>query len=331
MNEEHDPADPTWDLTDPIDLTAVHLDDRFLDALSDDKPVPTRDDTEYHLAELLAGWRHDVIAEPLPELPTVEEVESAIAATERARRGRGVIRHLRVASGAAAIVVIAGAGLTVLAEGSSPGDPLWGVKRVVFAEAASQTQASMDVQSYLEQAEAAAASGDTAQAAELIAKAQKNMGPVADADKKRMNEWIDRLRTDGASKAASSSSSKSSASRDSSVTGRNPNDPASPPRDLLKSGTDNRSTSVTVPNPPPPTDDQSSDPPTDARTGQPGTGQPGTTDPQLPSTTDIPVPTTTPVPTANPSPVEPEPTVSPELPTITTTLLPAPAPARWYW
>lgn len=331
MNEERDPADPTWDLTDPIDLTAVHLDDRFLDALADDKPVPTRDDTEYHLAELLAGWRHDVIAEPLPELPTVDEVESAIAATERARRGRGVIRHLRVASGAAAIVVIAGAGLTVLAEGSSPGDPLWGVKRVVFAEAASQTQASMDVQSYLEQAEAAAASGDTTQAAELIAKAQKNMGPVADADKKRMNEWIDRLRTDGASKAASSSSAKSSESRDSSVTGRNPNDPASPPRDLLRSGTDKRSTSVTVPNPPPPTDDQSSDPPTDARTGQPGTGQPGTTDPQVPSTTDIPVPTTTPVPTANPSPVEPEPTVSPELPTITTTLLPAPAPARWYW
>ncbi|AZG44941.1 anti-sigma-D factor RsdA [Gordonia insulae] len=322
MNDERDLAEPGWDMTEPIDMTSVHADDRFLDALSQDQPVPTQDDTEYHLAELLSGWRHDVVTEPVPDLPTVDDVETAIAATERARRGRGIIRHLRVASGAAAIVVIAGAGLTVLAEGSSPGDPLWGVKRVVFSEAASQTQASMDVQSNLEKAEAAVAAGDTAQAAELIAKAQKNLGPVRDADTRdRMNAWIERLRADPAVSKASSAASSAARSIPGSVGGGGTSvdpsitDPAAPPRDLRRSGVDDRS-SVTVPNPPPPV---TSDPPTDARTGEPSTIDTPPPVTQVPPTTELPPPTTataTSVPTIDP------PETIETFPTLTTTLPP---------
>ncbi|MGC4962232.1 anti-sigma-D factor RsdA [Gordonia sp. DT218] len=298
MNDKHDPAEPGWDVTEPIDMTSVHVDDEFLDSLSQDLPVPTHDDTEYQLAELLSGWRHEALTAPLPELPTVDEVESAIAATERARRGRGVIRHLRVASGAAAIVVIAGAGLTVLAEGSSPGDPLWGVKRVVFSEAASQTQASMDVQSNLEKAEAAMASGDPEQAAELIAKAQKDLGPMRDSETlNRMKEWIERLRAQTATSGASSTSGSISVSP-SQRPSEGAKGPTAPPRDLRRSRGDDGSSSVTVTKPAPPPPATSDVPTSDG--GHQGPGNTGSPEPSTPPD----IRTTTPTTTATSSPVE---------------------------
>ncbi|MYR06243.1 hypothetical protein GTV32_07915 [Gordonia sp. SID5947] len=310
MNDERDPAEPGWDLNQPIDMTSMHVDDEFIDALSQDLPVPTHDDTEYQLAELLSGWRHETLAEPLPELPTVDEVEAAIAATERARRGRGMIRHLRVASGAAAIVVIAGAGLTVLAEGSSPGDPLWGVKRVVFSEAATQTQASMDVQSNLEKAEAAVAAGDPQQAAELIAKAQKDLGPVRDSETlNRMKDWIDRLRAQAEKTGASLTSTAGSVSQ-SQRPSQGSRGPTTPPRDLRRSRVDDGSSSVTVTNPAPPP--VTSDVPTSGG-GNQGPGNPGSSEPSTPPDVRDSVPTTT----ATSSPVERSDGQQSDLPTTT--------------
>ena len=60
------------------------------------------------------------------------------------------------------MVVVAAAGLIVVSENAQPGDALWGVKSVVFSEQATQTQAMVDVQSNLEQAEAAVAAGEKA-------------------------------------------------------------------------------------------------------------------------------------------------------------------------
>ncbi|ATD70258.1 MULTISPECIES: anti-sigma-D factor RsdA [Gordonia] len=178
-----------------LDFAEVGFDENFLDALSHDVPVPTRDSTEYQLAELLSGWRNDVVSTPVSQLVSVDDVERAIASTERASRGRRMVRHLRVVSGAAAIVIVAAAGLTVLSEGSQPGDPLWGVKQVVFAEAASETQAAHDVRADLERAEAAIAAGDTQAAASFIAKAQSSMGPMRDKDsREEMSDWMNRLR-----------------------------------------------------------------------------------------------------------------------------------------
>ncbi|UVF77332.1 anti-sigma-D factor RsdA [Gordonia mangrovi] len=305
MNDEREPADQRWDVNEPIDMTSVHIDDQFIESLAQDRPVPTRDQAEYELAELLSGWRHEVIAEPPPELPTVDEVESAIAASERAERGRGVIRHLRIASGVAAVVVIACAGLTVLAEGSSPGDPLWGVKKVVFAEAASETQAAMDIQSDLEKAEAAMAAGDADQAAALITKAEKQMGPVRDDDtRNRMNEWMQRLRAD--TDSALSSASSAAVPGGSSSAGGSAG-PSTPPRDLdRQSGSS--SVTVTVPS--------SGNPPATSAPDSP-TGQPDTTQPEQPPTPT----TTTPTPTAAPE-NPPTSTRPPSTTTTTTTTTP---------
>ena len=179
---------------DALDLSELNFDENFLDALTRDVPVPTRDAAEYQLAEMLSGWRSEIVSTPEPELLSVDDVERAIGTSERASRGRRMVRHLRVVSGAAAIVIVAAAGLTVLSEGSQPGDPLWGIKQVVFAEAASQTQAAHDVRNNLERAEAAIAAGDPGAAASLLAEAQERMGPMDNEMRDEMTDWMNRIR-----------------------------------------------------------------------------------------------------------------------------------------
>lgn len=199
MADEHDfRGRRTPDETTPIDVAAVRADDAFIDALSRDVPVLARDDAEYQLAAALSGWRYESLAAPAPPLPAVEEIEKAIAAQQRVDgRGRRAMRHLRVLSGAAAVVVVAAAGLIVVSENAQPGDALWGVKSVVFSEQATQTQAMVDVQSNLEQAEAAVAAGDTPAALSYISKAEEDLKPVRDEEtRRRMDEWITRLRDD---------------------------------------------------------------------------------------------------------------------------------------
>lgn len=195
------------------DLSEVAFDENFLDALVSGVPVPTRDTTEYQLAELLSGWRSEAVSTPTAPLVSVDDVERAIAHTERASRGRRMVRHLRVVSGAAAIVIVAAAGLTVLSEGSKPGDPLWAVKEVVFSEQASETQAAYDVRSNLERAEAAIAAGDTSAAVVYIQKAEEKMGPMRDKGTRReMSEWVGRLRGGAGMPATDTSAEPSRAS-----------------------------------------------------------------------------------------------------------------------
>lgn len=205
---------PSAPPNDPIDMREVHFDDAFIDALSRDLATPTRDPAEYELAMMLSGWRAEASAVPAPPLPALDEVERAMFAEAPSRRGGRVVRTLRIVSGAAAIAIVAAAGLTVVSQGSQPGDPLWGVKKVVFSEAASQTQAAYDVRSDLEQAEAALAAGHTDEAHQLIARAQSKMGPVSDAGtREQMDQWIHRLRADDTAGPTTLRSSSNSAVR----------------------------------------------------------------------------------------------------------------------
>lgn len=169
--------------TDPIDVGAVRRDDAFLDDLSAGRAADVADGAEYELASLLAQWRTESRAGSIPTTPTITDVEAAIArANERERRG-GLSRRLRIVSGAAAILAVAGAGLLVLSEGSQPGDPLWGVKQVVFSEEAQQTQARVNVEENLAAAKRALAAGDTVTASKLISEAEKEIGPIRDKGK----------------------------------------------------------------------------------------------------------------------------------------------------
>ena len=183
-----------------VDIGAVHHDDEFLQALADGTALPSGDGpvdpAEAELGALLFAWRTEALAAPVPTSPTLEEVERAIVAADSDRKRQAMSRHLRMISGAAAITAVAAAGLLVLSENSQPGDPLWNVKKVVFAEEAQQTQSTYDVQNGLERAETALSEGETARAAALLDRAERELEPVQDADtQQRMRQWIARLRS----------------------------------------------------------------------------------------------------------------------------------------
>ncbi|MFW0791079.1 anti-sigma-D factor RsdA [Gordonia sp. CPCC 205333] len=261
---------------EPLDMNAVRADDEFLEALARDMPVSTADDAEYQLAGLLAGWRHDMLSEPAPEFPSVDDVERAIIASQP-RPARKAVRHLRLASGAAAVVVVAAAGLTVLSQGAAPGDPLWGVKKVVFAEQASQTQAATNAQQNLELAEEAMARGETTQAQQLVDKAAQDLKPVRDEKtRKQMDDWIGRLRASAPNTAATSKSSASATDTKTEPSDKS-SDPATIPPDIrnqLRSSqtTEPPQTSQTVPSTVPEvpsTTDQTAVPTPSTRTATP--------------------------------------------------------------
>ncbi|GAA1455831.1 anti-sigma-D factor RsdA [Williamsia maris] len=193
VSSPEDPDDAT-----PIDLASLRADDRLLDALSRNQVPGSGLDgsADYQLASLLAEWRHEIDARPMPIGPTLDEVEAEIARTRRAGSRHTTFKRLRVLSGAAAVAVVAFGAITVLAQNSNPGDPLWQVKEAMFGSAASQTVASANAQSNLEKAEQALSSGDNRQAAQLVADAQKQVGGMSGNDaRQRMQDWVQRLAT----------------------------------------------------------------------------------------------------------------------------------------
>lgn len=225
MNE-NDPRfiDPRSGEAASVDLTAVHRDDEFLDAIADGRSVPLDDPATAELAGLMFAWRTEVLADPPPARPTLTDVETAIAAEQAALRRRSTTRNLRLVSGAAGILALAGAGLMVMSENSQPGDPLWSVKKVVFASEAEQTQARVDVQSTLESAQEAVDAGDDVRADQLITKAQGQLEAINDRDtRERMQQWIRRLQDDnGDHPATTDTSAPDAATLPSDVTGQDP-------------------------------------------------------------------------------------------------------------
>lgn len=182
--------------SEPLDVAAVRADDALLDALSRDR-LPggwELTDADHQLASMLAGWRHDIDARPMPMHPTVDEVEAEIARIDRSTNQRTAFRRLRFVAGAAAVAVVAFGAVTVLAQNAEPGDPLWNVKETMFGSEASATIASSNVQSNMEKAEQALAGGDKRAAAEYLVAAQKDVGKMAGTDaKQRMQDWAQRL------------------------------------------------------------------------------------------------------------------------------------------
>ncbi|MFT3899472.1 MAG: anti-sigma-D factor RsdA [Gordonia sp. (in: high G+C Gram-positive bacteria)] len=189
-----------------LDIAAVTRDDEVVEALGLGLPVVADTAVDFELAELLADWRAGVHAAPQDTAITVDDVEHAIAASAAAARpNRAAGRHLRLVAGAAAVIAVALGGLTVLSEGATPNDPLWGVKKVAHRSAAASTQAAFDTRASLEQAEKALAAGKPKEAKELLDRAQSSLTPIADkADRAQMDAWISRLATsiDSAIKAS---------------------------------------------------------------------------------------------------------------------------------
>ncbi|MBF6292328.1 hypothetical protein IU454_10670 [Nocardia farcinica] len=182
--------------TGPVDIAAVRRDDALIDAIASDGPVQTDSAEEFQLAALLADWRAELIAAPLPSAPDLDTVVAAVNQEIGARKvrvgaqARGKLRLLYPITGAAAALALIIGGTTAFSYGAEPGDPLWRVKEVVFSEQA-QTTVVQRADTELDQAKQALAQGNTTQAVALLERAQGNVDQISDGAKKQdlQNEW----------------------------------------------------------------------------------------------------------------------------------------------
>ncbi|RVW05143.1 anti-sigma-D factor RsdA [Rhodococcus xishaensis] len=203
-----EPGDPHADLAGndgPVDVSAVRRDDALIDAIASGEPVATDSPEEYQVAALLANWRTEILAQPLPAEPDLDEIvervnhelEARESLATRTRSGRRHLRLLRPIAAAAAVVAIAMGGMTIFSYNAEPGDPLWGVKQVVFTERAASTVAKIDTTSNLEEAEHLIATGDTDGAKAKLDSAAERANAVHEAGtRNELNGWRERLLTE---------------------------------------------------------------------------------------------------------------------------------------
>ncbi|MBC6446282.1 anti-sigma-D factor RsdA [Actinokineospora xionganensis] len=178
-----DASDLDSELDDAIDFSLVHADDAFLDALGAAIRGETPDETSVRddeLAALLSSWRDDVDAEPIRELvDTKYAVATVIAAKARSRRRP---RLLVPFAAAAAVLAIAFTGAGLAAKDAQPGDTLWGLTRVLYADHARSVEAAVSVRQDLNIAQTALAEGKLAEAKDKLDEAQKGLPSVSSED-----------------------------------------------------------------------------------------------------------------------------------------------------
>lgn len=161
-----------------VDLVELQADDELINALSSGLGVsgPGRMgyDSDDRLVAMLASWKADVDSEPIPELV---EPDVATRMLQPARPSRRV-SYLRPLAAAVAVAACAMGALSIGAHEAVPGDTLWGVSKVLYAERAEQVQAASDLRSGIDLVNAKLAVGDTAGAQRDLAALGPLLGKV---------------------------------------------------------------------------------------------------------------------------------------------------------
>jgi len=120
---------------------------------------------------MLAAWRAEIEAEPIPELVDLDTAVAAVAAGMKAdeagtrRRRADRLRHLAPLAAAAAIIVATISGVGLGSQNAMPGDTLWGIQKIVDPERAESVETKIEVESRLQIVRAALSTGDTVTAA----------------------------------------------------------------------------------------------------------------------------------------------------------------------
>jgi hypothetical protein len=179
----------------PLDLVAVQVDDELVNAVGTRRagtpavagPAaggvdgPMGDD---RLVALLASWRAEIDAEPIPELVDLDTAVAAVMAGVdaqklTARRTRGTrLRQLAPLAAAAAIIVATVTGVGLGSQDAVPGDTLWAVQKVVNPERAESVEAKIEVESRLQEVRSALEEGDTVTAAHKLEEIRKQIPTV---------------------------------------------------------------------------------------------------------------------------------------------------------
>lgn len=166
---------------DAIDFSLVHADDAFLDALGAAHAERNGSFADDRLAELLLAWRNDVDAEPITEDLVDPKLAVATVQAARIRRRRGS-RLLAPIAAAAAVLAIVFAGVGLAARDAQPGDTLWGLTRVLYADHARSVEAAQAVRTDLREAEEALAHGRVAEAKDMLDQARHALPTVSNED-----------------------------------------------------------------------------------------------------------------------------------------------------
>lgn len=261
--------------TEAIDLALVHADDEYLDLLGGsrlaDEDDPFGDFGDEHLTELLMSWRRDVDAEPIGELVDTKLATVTVQAAKMRRKRRP--RLLVPLAAAAAVLAIMFAGVGLAARDAQPGDTLWALSKVLYAERARSVEAAETVKQDLAQARAALTEGNVEVAKSKLEEASTALPTVMSEDGK--DELLEQHRSllaqlpgtpsgdPGAPPSPDPSTQPDPGTGSSSGGGSGSSDPAAtnPP--------DSTSPSL-------PPDESETSPPTDTTTSEPPRSDPGT-------------------------------------------------------
>lgn len=171
---------PTEADTSEYDLSLVHADDEYLDLLGGvrlDDPDGVPDD---QLSELLLSWRRDVETEPIGDLVD-DQLATVTVQAARLRRKRRP-RLLVPVAAAAAVLAIAFAGVGLAAQNAQPGDTLWALTKVLYADHARSVEAAEEVKADLREARAALSDGDLDEAKSILEDAHAQLSTVSSED-----------------------------------------------------------------------------------------------------------------------------------------------------
>ncbi|MDT8909657.1 anti-sigma-D factor RsdA [Amycolatopsis sp. PS_44_ISF1] len=167
------------------DLSAIQADDALLDALGGTDPAIADGLGDQELNALLLAWRRDIDSEPLSELvdvgTAVTTVRTASLAQRHSQRGHRRRFFVPVAAAcAAAAIAFTGTGLA--ARDAQPGDTLWGLTKVLYADRAHSVEAAAAVKLDLERANLALADNRLSDARKALDDAQAALSQVTDDD-----------------------------------------------------------------------------------------------------------------------------------------------------
>ncbi|MFE6614087.1 anti-sigma-D factor RsdA [Amycolatopsis sp. NPDC057786] len=164
------------------DLSAVQADDALLDALGGSDPKMADDLGDQDLNALLLAWRRDIDSEPLAELVDVDTAVVTVKTAALARKHGGRRRLLVPVAAAAAVLAIAFAGTGLAAKDAQPGDTLWGLTKVLYADHARSVEAAAAAKLDLEKANLALAGGRLDDARKALDEAQAALTQVTDEE-----------------------------------------------------------------------------------------------------------------------------------------------------
>jgi hypothetical protein len=179
---------------EPEDLAQIRSDDALLDALAaqvngvyssanghhpEDQPADLDDE---QLNVLLLAWRQDVDSVPLPEMVDIPTALATVNAAKSARRRRP--RLLVPVAAAAAVLAIVFAGVGMAARDAQPGDALWGLSKVLYADHARSVEAAQSVRSDLNNAQQALQQGRIDEAKDALQAASSQLPAVHTEDGK---------------------------------------------------------------------------------------------------------------------------------------------------